>query len=202
MRLMLVGKNGVGKSALALRLVRPDEFEENWDPMIADDYPTTLDVGGRSYDITVSDTAGELGEYDCVIGQQQVTERLIVAAHAFLLVYDITDRASLESLRAQRNEIINLISTSGEASSRPVPPMVLVGTKLDLQTERAVQPAEASEFARSLVNCVACFETSAKTPAHIEEPFRALVEELLRREEVAGRERAAARTKRKSCVIL
>ena len=80
-----------------------------------------------------------------------------------------------------------------------IPPMVLVGTKLDLKAERVVQPQEASELAQSL-DCISHFETSAKTPANVEDPFRVLVEEVLRR----GREQraAAVRGSKKKCVIL
>ena len=80
-----------------------------------------------------------------------------------------------------------------------IPPMVLVGTKLDLEAMRVVQPQEASELAQSL-GCISHFETSAKTPANVEDPFRALVEEVMRRD--CEQRTPAARGSKKKCVIL
>ena len=54
----MLGRGGVGKSALTLRFVR-NFFVEEWDPTIEDAYRKTLDVDDSLCTIEILDTAGQ-----------------------------------------------------------------------------------------------------------------------------------------------
>jgi small GTP-binding protein len=87
---------------------------------------------------------------------------------AFLLVYDITNASSLETL----DHFATLIEMEEEErmNGGNVPPVKLVaGNKCDLQSQRVVKSAQGLEWARSR-GC-GFMETSAREMVNIEETF-------------------------------
>jgi GTPase KRas protein len=87
---------------------------------------------------------------------------------AFLLVYDITNASSLDTL----DHFATLIEMEEEErmNGGNVPPVKLVaGNKCDLQSQRVVKSAQGLEWARSR-NC-GFMETSAREMVNIEETF-------------------------------
>lgn len=90
--------------------------------------------------------------------------------HAFILLYAINDRASFQHIQHQYNKLkqakgANLNST----------PLFLVGTKLDLQSERQVLLQEARQLAVEL-RCQKLFEISVRDQsAEIDDLFSKLV---------------------------
>jgi small GTP-binding protein len=106
--------------------------------------PTSIRTHQSVY---IWDTAGREKEKDTV-------RRYLVGAHGFLVVFDITDRASLDHARAWIDELRAFHV-----------PMVLVGTKADLAEQRQV----TSEMAR---DCgLPYFEVSAKQKKNVRAPF-------------------------------
>ena len=95
-------------------------------------------------------------------------QRLSISkGHAFILVYSITSRQSLEELKPIYNEIVQIKSDLKEI------PVMLVGNKCD-ETSREVPTHEAAELAKSW-NC-AFLETSAKTNHNVKELFQELLQ--------------------------
>lgn len=86
----LFGAGGSGKSSLTLSLVR-SAFTSTYDPTIEDSYSITRRIDGTEYLITITDTAGQ-EEYRGLWAQEALM------ADGFVLVYDITNRGSLEQL--------------------------------------------------------------------------------------------------------
>src|SRR5271169_3433910 len=93
----------------------------------------------------------------------------------FILVYDITNPASLSDLHDLHQQILRNKLT---AHSKATVPLVLVGNKLDLASERRVSLATAQEVATSW-NC-SLFETSAKVRVNVDEVFDEIVRSVLR----------------------
>jgi GTPase KRas len=92
---------------------------------------------------------------------------------AFLLVYDVTSRESLEAIPAFRERILIIREDD-------VPPMVLVGNKIDLESDRKVSTEEGKKFAEE--NGMGFIETSALSGQNCEEAFAATVRVIRERE--------------------
>ena len=58
LRFAVVGKGGVGKSAITLRYVR-DFFVNFWDRTVEDAYQKTVDYNRQLYKLSILDTAGQ-----------------------------------------------------------------------------------------------------------------------------------------------
>ena len=89
----------------------------------------------------------------------------------------------------------------------PVPeggvPVVLVGNKCDLESERDVKKEEGAAMAKSWGDDVPFFEASAKDKINDKEIFYQIVREMKKRkEEAAGSEVAKSERRKKLCRIL
>ncbi|KAJ8063472.1 hypothetical protein OCU04_007348 [Sclerotinia nivalis] len=100
----ILGDGGVGKSALTLRLVK-SQWTSDYDPTIEDSYTLTRRIDGQTYHLSITDTAGQ-EEYRGMWQSANGSMR----SDAFLLVYDITRRESLDALEW----FDELISMEGE----------------------------------------------------------------------------------------
>jgi GTPase SAR1 family protein len=103
----------------------------------------------------------------------------------FILVYDITNRSSVEELndlyiQILRNKLISPNKVDGE-STESVIPLVLVGNKLDLAIERKVSSTRGEELARQW-RCPH-YETSAKNRTNVDEIFYDLVGQIIKGED-------------------
>ncbi|CCD50705.1 similar to GTPase Ras2p [Botrytis cinerea T4] len=88
----ILGDGGVGKSALTLRLVK-SQWTSDYDPTIEDSYTLTRRIDGQTYHLSITDTAGQ-EEYRGMWQSANGSMR----SDAFLMVYDITRRESLDAL--------------------------------------------------------------------------------------------------------
>ncbi|KAA1467399.1 hypothetical protein DENSPDRAFT_832436 [Dentipellis sp. KUC8613] len=159
---VVLGAGGVGKSALTVRYVR-DEFVENYDPTIEEEYRRTIEVDGESYLLEVLDTAGA----------EQFTalnEMYIKSGRGFILVFSLTQEASLKEIESLREQIYRV---KGENTRVPI---VVVGTKMDLPNEREVQPAVIQDLCSRWG--LPFYETSAKKDWHVKEVFEDLVRQM------------------------
>ncbi|KAK4157697.1 hypothetical protein C8A00DRAFT_39977 [Chaetomidium leptoderma] len=95
----ICGDGGCGKSSITLRLVR-SQWTSEYDPTIEDSYSVTRRIDGIVYHLRLTDTAGQ-EEYRGMWASSNL------GADAFLLVYDITTRDSLDALD-YFNELIDM----------------------------------------------------------------------------------------------
>ncbi|KAL2262808.1 hypothetical protein VTK26DRAFT_9447 [Humicola hyalothermophila] len=95
----ICGDGGCGKSSITLRLVR-SQWTSEYDPTIEDSYSITRRIDGVVYHLSLTDTAGQ-EEYRGMWASSNL------GADAFLLVYDITSRDSLDALE-YFNELIDM----------------------------------------------------------------------------------------------
>ncbi|SPO01377.1 related to GTPase Ras2p [Cephalotrichum gorgonifer] len=95
----ICGDGGCGKSSITLRLVR-SQWTSEYDPTIEDSYSLTRRIDGATYHLSLTDTAGQ-EEYRGMWASSNL------GADAFLLVYDITSRNSLDALQ-YFNDLIDM----------------------------------------------------------------------------------------------
>jgi len=91
------------------------------------------------------------------------------SGQGFLCVYSITNRDSFEEIATFREQILRVKDADKV-------PMVIVGNKSDLESDRQVSQADGKELAASW-NCP-WMETSAKARVRCEESFFELVREI------------------------
>jgi GTPase SAR1 family protein len=113
----------------------------------------------------------------------------------FILVYDITNPASVDDLndlhlQILRNKLVTPRSADDHRSSAI--PLVLVGNKLDLAAERKVSHHRGKELSKQW-KCPH-YETSAKTRTNVDEIFYDLVGQIIESMEEAVRSRKASGT--------
>jgi GTPase SAR1 family protein len=113
----------------------------------------------------------------------------------FILVYDITNPASVDDLndlylQILRNKLITPRSPDDDQQTSI--PLVLVGNKLDLAMERKVSHYRGKELSKQW-KCPH-YETSAKTRTNVDEIFHDLVGQIIEMKEEAVRARKASAT--------
>ncbi|KAH8866899.1 GTP-binding protein Di-Ras2 [Schistosoma japonicum] len=165
-RVAVFGSGGVGKTSLVLRFVR-GTFRETYIPTIEDTYRQVISCNRQVCTLQITDTTGS--------HQFPAMQRLsITKAHAFILVYSITNKASFEELQPLYTEL-TLIKMD-ELSKVPI---MLVGNKIDENDNREVSQAHG----RALAQKWKCgfMETSAKSNFNVKEVFQELLKMETRR---------------------
>ena len=104
------------------------------------------------------------------------------SGQGFLLVFSITSLSSLSELYELRDQIVRI-------KDDETVPLVIVGNKSDLEEDRAVSRAQAFQVSESWGG-VPYYETSAKRRANVDESFRDLCRQIIKKEIAAGRDRA------------
>ena len=163
-RVVVFGAGGVGKSSLVLRFVR-GTFRENYIPTIEDTYRQVISCNKQVCTLQITDTTGS--------HQFPAMQRLSISkGHAFILVYSITSRQSLEELKPIFKEVCEI---KGDIDGIPV---MMVGNKCD-ETNREVSTNLGEALAKQW-QC-AFMETSAKTNHNVRELFQELLQMEKRR---------------------
>jgi len=162
------GDGGCGKSSISLRLVR-SQWTSEYDPTIEDSYSVTRSIDGQSYHLMLTDTAGQ-EEYRGLWAASNLQ------SDAFLLVYDITQPASLDALDFFM-EMIDMEEENRVDNARVPPVRIVAGNKCDLQGQRQIAAQKGLEWARKR-GC-GFMETSARDMVNIEETFALLVRRVV-----------------------
>lgn len=155
-KVVLIGDSGVGKSCLISRYT-DDIFEENTTTTVGIDFNIkVLYMNNKKIKLQIWDTAGQ-EKFRTVAG---TTYR---NANGLVLVYDITNRKTFESIKRWYNEVKVYCS---EIS------VILVGNKSDLNNSREVGLDEGRELAKELE--VPFIETSSKSCVNVSYCFQSL----------------------------
>lgn len=186
-KLVIVGGGGVGKSALTIQLIQ-NHFIDEYDPTIEDSYRKQVTIDAETCLLDILDTAGQ-EEYSAMRDQYMRT------GQGFILVYAITARSSFDEITSFREQILRV-------KDKDKVPMVMVGNKCDLESERQVTTAEGQALAKTF-GCP-FMESSAKTRVNVEEVFFELVREI--RKDLQGSAGAGGKDKKKKkksgCIVL
>jgi DIRAS family GTP-binding Ras-like protein 2 len=158
-RVVVFGAGGVGKSSLVLRFVR-GTFRESYIPTIEDTYRQVISCNKQVCTLQITDTTGS--------HQFPAMQRLSISkGHAFILVYSIISKQSMEELKPIFQEICSI---KGDIDGIPI---MLVGNKCD-ESAREVAVQTGAALAKSW-NC-AFMETSAKNNINVKELFQELLQ--------------------------
>ena len=169
--IMILGNSKVGKTCFILRYT-DNIFQEVYLSTIGIDFKTkTETVNNKQYKIYLYDTTGQ-EKY------KSIALNIIKNAQGIILMYDITDRESFESIP----EWIKSIKDAKGSNF----PMILLGNKLDKEDVRVIKEKEGKELADEYN--IKFFETSNKTGINIQEAGMALVNEILKINNLENRE--------------
>ncbi|XP_066121078.1 GTP-binding protein Di-Ras3 [Saccopteryx bilineata] len=157
---VILGSAGVGKSALVKRFVRGN-FQEKYAPTVEDTYHQVPVNNRGGATVHITDTAGG--------HRYPGLQRLAIArGHAFVLVYSVTKKQTLEELKP----FYELIREIKGRNLRKYP-IVLVGNKCDDSRRRELSAKDGAAYAMEW-NC-AFLETSAKSDVNVQELFHLLL---------------------------
>ncbi|KAJ8982424.1 hypothetical protein NQ317_007772 [Molorchus minor] len=160
-RVVVFGAGGVGKSSLVLRFVK-GTFRESYIPTIEDTYRQVISCNKNICTLQITDTTGS--------HQFPAMQRLSISkGHAFILVFSVCSRQSLEELKPIFEVIREL---KGPDLSQI--PIMLTGNKCDESAElREVSTTEGQ--AQAAEWGVSFMETSAKTNHNVKQLFQELL---------------------------
>ncbi|KAI1883169.1 hypothetical protein AGOR_G00242450 [Albula goreensis] len=157
-RVVVFGAGGVGKSSLVLRFVK-GTFRDTYIPTVEDTYRQVISCDKSVCTLQITDTTGS--------HQFPAMQRLSISkGHAFILVYSITSRQSLEELKPIYQQVLAI---KGSVENIPI---MLVGNKSD-ETLREVETKDGEAQATAW-KC-AFMETSAKMNYNVKELFQELL---------------------------
>nr|XP_009683274.1 PREDICTED: ras-related protein Rap-2c [Struthio camelus australis] len=158
---VVLGSGGVGKSALTVQFVT-GTFIEKYDPTIEDFYRKEIEVDSSPSVLEILDTAGT---------EQFASMRdlYIKNGQGFILVYSLVNQQSFQDIKPMRDQIVRV-------KRYEKVPLILVGNKVDLESEREVLSAEG----RALAQEWGCpfMETSAKSKTMVDELFAEIVRQM------------------------
>ena len=151
---IIIGDSSVGKSNILLKYAH-NQFKPEYQLTIGVEFGAkNIDINGKTYRIQIWDTAGQENF-------RSITRAYYKNSVCALVVYDVTNKESFENVKSWIDDC--------KSQSPKTILMVLVGNKIDLDSERAVSFEEGEEFAK--VNNMPFFETSAKLGTNIESIF-------------------------------
>ena len=161
--IMTLGNSEVGKSCFILRYT-DNIFQEVYLATVGIDFKIkTETINNKQYKLFLYDTTGQ-EKY------KTIALNIIKNAQGIILMYDITNRKSFES-------IPDWIKSVKEAKGSDFP-MILLGNKLDKENVRVIKEEEGRELADEYN--IKFFETSNKTGTNIKEAGMSLAKEIIR----------------------
>ncbi|KAF5282339.1 hypothetical protein FQR65_LT14328 [Abscondita terminalis] len=159
---ILLGDSGVGKTSLLVKF-DTGKFQPG-------NFSATVGIGFTNKIVTVDNSRVKLQIWDTA-GQERfrsVTHAYYRDAHALLLLYDVTNKASYDNIRAWLGEI-------REYAQDDVV-IMLIGNKSDCGSDRIVRREDGERLAKEYN--VAFMETSAKSGINVDLAFMAIAREL------------------------
>ncbi|XP_063270827.1 ras-related protein Rab-26 isoform X1 [Prinia subflava] len=177
-KVMLVGDSGVGKTCLLVRFKDGAFLAGSFISTVGIDFRVSawalalpgvwqnkvLTVDGVKVKLQIWDTAGQERF-------RSVTHAYYRDAHALLLLYDVTNKASFDNIQAWLTEI-------HEYAQQDVV-LMLLGNKVDSAQDRVVKREDGEKLAKEYG--VPFMETSAKSGLNVELAFTAIAKELKHR---------------------
>eukprot|EP01126_Amoeba_proteus_P019867 TRINITY_DN2033_c0_g2_i2.p1 TRINITY_DN2033_c0_g2~~TRINITY_DN2033_c0_g2_i2.p1 ORF type:complete len:200 (+),score=37.67 TRINITY_DN2033_c0_g2_i2:80-679(+) len=160
---VIVGSEGVGKSALVIQLIQ-GVFVADYDPMSGESYRKQVTIDSETCILDIIDLGFLALEY---LGMM---ESYLRVGEGFILTYSMTSRKSYEDMKVFRDRILSIKNYLDRV------PIVVAGNKCDLQDERQVPKEEAMDLCETLK--VPFYETSALAGINVEEVFYDLVREI------------------------
>ncbi|PIN04742.1 GTPase Rab18, small G protein superfamily [Handroanthus impetiginosus] len=165
-KVLLTGDSGVGKSSLLLSFISNcQQFPQDLSPTIGVDFKIKLlTAGGKRLKLTIWDTAGQ-ERFGTLMSSYYR------GAHGIILVYDVTRRETFMNLSKTWAKELERYCTNPDCIK------ILVGNKVDRDSEKAVTTEEGIALAREH-DCL-FLECSAKTQTNVKQCFTDLTLKML-----------------------
>ena len=161
LKYIIIGDSAVGKSNILTQYVY-EKFSEEFQSTLGVEFASkNAIIDNKIYRIQIWDTAG-------AESFRSITRAYYKNSVCAFIVYDITKRETFENVQVWLDDIKNQCPQTVL--------LVLVGNKLDLESERQISYEEGESFAQK--NNMFFFETSAKTGINIENLFMKSVETI------------------------
>ena len=164
-KIVIVGDYGVGKTSLINQYIT-QKFKGTYIP--------TLGVQFTKKILKASEDEVELVIWD-IAGQDsffKIRQRFYEHTKGFIIVYDITRRASLENIK---NWYDDVTTHTGKI------PCLILGNKSDLTEKRVINEEDVTEIiGKYELNIFDLFETSAKTGENVEKSFELISKHILK----------------------
>ena len=162
LKLLLIGDSSVGKTSILLN------YTENYFP---ESHLSTIGVEYKVKQITTDKFRIILQVWDTA-GQERfrsITKSFFRNTDGIFFVYDITNRKSFNSVKDW---------IKGAESNYNKFEKILVGNKIDLESERQVKREELEDFGGK--KKIQVVETSAKEKTNIDDAFQMMVDLILK----------------------
>ena len=161
--ILVLGNSSVGKTSFILKYTE-NIFRASYLTTIGIDYKTKfINLNNKKYKIDFFDTAGQ-ERY------KSIALNIIKNADGILLLYDITQQVSFDSISQWIKDIENV---KGDNAL-----IVLIGNKCDLTEDRTINKEKGEELANKYG--VSFFETSNKLGTNIENAALELINQIIR----------------------
>ena len=165
-KIMNLGNHAVGKTCFILRFTE-NKFEKTYLSTAGIDYKVKIvTIKEKQYRLCFYDTAGQ-EKY------RSITLNVLKDAQGIIVMYDVTDTKSFESIP---NWIQSIKDKKGSAF-----PMILVGNKIDKESERKITKEQGEKFAKE--NGIDFFEISNQDGTNVQEAGLALFNKILEKKE-------------------
>ena len=163
LKLLTLGDSSVGKSSFIVKYI-DDKFTYSYIATLGLDFKQKKIQlkSGENVRLRIFDTAGQERF-------KSISINFIKKANGILLLYDITNKFSFQSVNRWMESIKE---AAGEKIS-----VILIGNKCDLEKEREVSKEEGEEKAKQFN--LPFYETSCKEGININEVFETLAEDIL-----------------------
>ena len=169
MKIIVIGDSGVGKTCLLNRFVK-EQFSQLYKATIGADFLSKeVVIDEKHVSLQLWDTAGQERF-------QSLGMAFYRGADACILVFDITNQKSFESIVTWKQEFLNQCCPPSPETF----PFMIVGNKCDLENDRTVSQAKSNQWARD--HDLPLIETSAKDDLRIQEAFIEAARKAMKRE--------------------
>ncbi len=163
LKYIMIGDSGVGKSSI-LNTYMTDEFDTSINSTIGVEFYTKrLEIDGKKFKIHLWDLAGQERF-------KSIVKTYYRKCDGVLLIFDLTDRRSFESVTYWYNELLRMYPL--ESNKEYNPSIFLIGNKNDM-SHRNVLPEDVDIMisGKKITNYMEC---SAKTGDNINDIFNML----------------------------
>ena len=161
-KILLLGDTSVGKTCFFMQYIDNTFHEVHISTVGLDNKIKDVELDDKVYKVQIWDTAGQ-------DRFRSITKNYFKGAHGIVLLYDITDKGTFESVR-------NWIKQIKEEVDDNVC-IILVGNKIDLEDKRQVSKEQGESMAAEYG--LMHFECSAKTGENIHESFNELLKKTV-----------------------
>lgn len=159
-KLAVIGKSLVGKSALTSRFIN-DKFPIIHDTTIEDTYTVNTNINGFDCHVEILDTAGK-DDY------QYMLDNWIYFADGFILVFSLDDKSSFSTIKER---ILKIKSSKSKA------PIIVLGNKCDLVETREIDYDEGYNFCKG--SGVDYIECAAINRQNVNEAFMKILNRIV-----------------------